>query len=274
MQVNKHFEESLLKQIASNTGSNLSDLRNQSEADLRTERVNQALNPNTQFYNISQSDHTIETNHSLPPSDETEIRDDRSTRTIPRSETTCLPSLSRSPAMSDVAHQSTAVADLTQELERQRQIAEYEKQQLELRQTSQSEIVRQEAASVLHSTAQSLTESRRNEATSAFAYVTDLTENALNRLNKQSQERQQMADNDERLDSRPRQMITARKNQIEIKQKNKSHHNERNQKPKANRSNPIKKAWVLRMMGSRMKAMTRTRKQHMHPKEKGKAIEY
>ena len=43
------FKEHLLKQIAMNTGSNLSDLRNQSEADLRTERVNQALNPNTQF---------------------------------------------------------------------------------------------------------------------------------------------------------------------------------------------------------------------------------
>ena len=41
------FKESLLKQTAINTGSNFSDLRNQSEADLRTGRVNQALNPNT-----------------------------------------------------------------------------------------------------------------------------------------------------------------------------------------------------------------------------------
>ena len=61
---------------------------------------------------------------SLPPSDETEIRDDMSTRTIPRSETTWLLSLSRrSPAMSYVAHQSSAVADISDELERQRQIA-------------------------------------------------------------------------------------------------------------------------------------------------------
>ena len=117
------FIESLLKQTAINTGSNLSVLRNQSEADLRTERVNQALNPNTQFYNISRSGHELETNYSLPPSDETEIRDDMSTRTIPRSETTWLPSLSRSSAMSDVAHQSSAVADISDELERQRQIA-------------------------------------------------------------------------------------------------------------------------------------------------------
>ena len=43
------FKESLSKQIAFNTGSDLSDLRNQNEADLKTETTNQALNPNTQF---------------------------------------------------------------------------------------------------------------------------------------------------------------------------------------------------------------------------------
>ena len=46
------FSESLRKHVAINTGSNLSDLRNQSEADLRAERVNQALDPNTHFCNI------------------------------------------------------------------------------------------------------------------------------------------------------------------------------------------------------------------------------
>ena len=40
--------------------------------------------------------------------------------------------------------------------------------------------------------------------------VANLTENAFNKLNKQSQEIQQMAPNDERT----RQMITARKNQL------------------------------------------------------------
>ena len=128
-------KEHLFKQIAINTGSNLSYLRNHSEADLRTERVNQALNLNTQFCNISRSNHEMETTYSLLPSDETEIRDDMSTRTIPRSETTWLPSLSRSSAMSDVAHQSSAVADISDELERQRQIAEHERQQQEIRQT-------------------------------------------------------------------------------------------------------------------------------------------
>ena len=76
------------------------------------------------------------------------------------------------------------------------------------------EIVRQGAASVLHSTTQPLTKSHRNEATTAIAHVSNLTENALNRLNKQNQEPQQMAENDERLDARSRQMITARKNQL------------------------------------------------------------
>ena len=121
------FKEHLLKQIAINTGSNLPGLGNQSEADLRTERVNQALNPNAQVYNISQRGHDMKSMHSLPPSIETEIRDNISTRTIPPSETTYLPSLSRSQAMSDVAPQSSAVADLTHELERQIAIAEYEK---------------------------------------------------------------------------------------------------------------------------------------------------
>ena len=46
-------KESLLKEIAKNTGSNLSELRNDSHQELRTDRVNQALNPNPQFYNIS-----------------------------------------------------------------------------------------------------------------------------------------------------------------------------------------------------------------------------
>ena len=123
------------KQIAINTGSNLSDLRHQHEADLRTERVNQALNPTTQLYNISRRDHEMESTHSLPPSIETEIRDDMSTRAIPRSGTTYLPSLNKSPAMSDVAPQSAAVADLSNELERQRQIAEYELQQRETRES-------------------------------------------------------------------------------------------------------------------------------------------
>ena len=156
----------------------------------------------------------METNYSLPPNDETEIRDDMPTRTIPRSETTWLPSLSRSPAMSDVAPQSSAVVDLSNELERQRQIAEYERQQQETRQTRQLEVVRQEVVSELHSLTQSLTESHREDASTVISYANNLTENALNRLNKQSHEIQQMADNDERLTERTRQMITARENKL------------------------------------------------------------
>ena len=36
------FKESLLKQIAVNTGANLSDLRTNSNAETQTERVNQS----------------------------------------------------------------------------------------------------------------------------------------------------------------------------------------------------------------------------------------
>ena len=79
------FKESLLTQVAINTGSNLSDLRNQNEADLRTERVNEATNPNTQFYNISRSDHDMQSVYSLPPSDEVEMGDSIPRDEIPRS---------------------------------------------------------------------------------------------------------------------------------------------------------------------------------------------
>ena len=44
------YKEHLLKQIATNTGANIHDLRNDSHQELRTDRVNQALNPNPQFY--------------------------------------------------------------------------------------------------------------------------------------------------------------------------------------------------------------------------------
>ena len=159
------FKEHLFKQIATNTGANIHDSRNDSHQELRTDRVNQALNPNPQFCNIPESDHEMESMYSLPLSDETEIRDDMSTRTIPRPETTYLPSSGSSQAMSvDVANQSSAVADLTGEVERQRLTAENELRQQEIRQSHQLETVRQQAASVLQSTTQELTESHRNEA--------------------------------------------------------------------------------------------------------------
>ena len=77
------------------------------------------------------------------------------------------------------------------------------------------EIVRQQAASVLQSTTQELTEPHRNEAAAYVANITKNTLNALNKLNKQNQEIQQMASNDERT----RQMITDRKNQLRNQEK-------------------------------------------------------
>ena len=43
------FKESVLKQIAKNTGSNLSDLRSDSHQENRTERINNAIRPLPDF---------------------------------------------------------------------------------------------------------------------------------------------------------------------------------------------------------------------------------
>ena len=147
------YKEHLLKQIATNTGANIHDLRNESHQKLRTDRINQALNPNVQFYNIARSDHDMESLHSLPPSD----GDEMSTRTIPRSEASHQP-------RQDVANHSSSVADLNKKVEIQKQIAEYERQQEEIRQSRQLGTVRQEAAAVLQSTTQTLTEQNAQNA--------------------------------------------------------------------------------------------------------------
>ena len=207
------YKEHLLKEIAVNTGSNLHELRSESHQELRAERVNQALNPNPQFFNISQRDHEMETMHSLSSSEDTEMRDDMSVS----SKTTYLPSLGSNQAMSvDVANQSSAVADHTGEIERQKQIAENERLQQEIRHSQQLENVRQQAASVLQATTQELTESHRAEAIAAIIHAASLTEKkAFTKFSKQNQEIQQMAANDERS----RQTITALRNQIRNQEK-------------------------------------------------------
>ena len=206
------YKEHLLKEIAVNTGSNLHELRSESHQELRAERVNQALNPNPQFFNISQRDHEMETMHSLSSSEDIEMRDDMAVS----SKTTSLPSLDSNAMSVDVANQSTAVADHTGEIERQRQIAENERLQLEIRQSQQLENIRQQAASVLQATTQELTESHRAEAIAAIIHAASLTEKkAFTKFSKQNQEIQQMAANDERS----RQTITALRNQIRNKEK-------------------------------------------------------
>ena len=90
------------------------------------------------------------------------------------------------------------VANNSGEVERQRQLAQYEIQQQEIIHNQQIELVRQNAASML----QEQTQAHREEATYAIGYVNNLTETALNKLNKQSQEQQQMAAQDERIKQR------------------------------------------------------------------------
>ncbi len=52
------FKECLLKQIAVNTGANLSDLRTDSNAETQTERVNQAIGKGSkpEIFNMAQDD--------------------------------------------------------------------------------------------------------------------------------------------------------------------------------------------------------------------------
>ena len=120
------------------------------------------------------------------------------------SSTTTLPILSDEGV--GVANQSSATADYSGGVERQRRIAHHEMQQRDIREQQQIELRRQQTASMLEAQRQS----HREEASIALGSVTNLTENTLNRINKQSQEIQQMSVYDERT----RQMITARKNQL------------------------------------------------------------
>ena len=71
--------------------------------------------------------------YSTPPSDEVEMGDDIPRDEIPRSSSSSM----------SVAHQSSAVAGIDGKVEKQRQIAEYERQQQENMFNQQLEQVRQ-----------------------------------------------------------------------------------------------------------------------------------
>ena len=147
----------------------------------------------------------MESHHSIPPSDEVEMGDDIPRDIKPRS----VSSLTSSSISAMSGTQNAAVAGNSGELERQRQLAQYERQQQEIIYNQQLELVRQNTEKML----QEQKQSHREEATIATGYVIQLTETALNKLNnklnKQTQEQQHMAANDERT----KQRITARRNQ-------------------------------------------------------------
>ena len=88
------------------------------------------------------------------------------TRTIPRSEN---------------AHQSAAVADLSNVIERNRQVAENELRQQELRHARQLETVRQEAAAKLHSRTHTLTNQNAQNAEKVRQQVIAEAEAQFNR---------------------------------------------------------------------------------------------
>ena len=119
-------------------------MKQQHHADLRTERVNQAVNQNARYYNMAHSGQDMESQYSIPPSDETEMRDD-----MPQSgssTTIYLPSLGD--AEMEIL-QNAAIADYSEQVERQRQIAESEKLRQAIREQQQIELMRQQTAKLL-----------------------------------------------------------------------------------------------------------------------------
>ena len=85
---------------------------------MKNGKIHKALNtdiPHTQYYDISRSDHDMDSVFSLPPSAEVEMGDD-----IPRS-VSPLTSLASSSSIS--VTQNAAVADNSGEVDRQRQLA-------------------------------------------------------------------------------------------------------------------------------------------------------
>ena len=100
--------------------------------------------------------------------------------------------------------------------------------------------------------------------------MSNLTENALNRLNKQSQELQQIAENGERLDARPRQMITARKHQL--RNQAKEQESPVQAKPKA-KTEPNPKSNVENLAAEGENDRGSPEENHTPKRNKGEAIE-
>ena len=73
------FKESLLKEIAINTGSNLHDLRSDSEADRRRERFDSLITPprnnRPETYDMTENDDDMQSLYSLPISSSTFVSD-------------------------------------------------------------------------------------------------------------------------------------------------------------------------------------------------------
>ena len=139
---------------------------------------------------------------SLPLSGEVEMGDDILRDEIPRS-VSPLTSSSSSPIS---VTQNVAVADDSGEVERQRQLAQYEIQQREIRYNQQIELVRPNSAPML----QERTQAHREDATYAIGCVNNLTETALKTLNEQHQKQQQMAAQGEMI----KQRINAHRNML------------------------------------------------------------
>ena len=199
------FKESLLKQIAVKTGSNLSDLMATSNAETQTERVAQMLHTgvNTEEQQRATSSTNTEEQQRATSSTNTEEQQ----RATSSTNTDNTQYYDISDAMVDI---TSATADYEARLERQRQIAEYELHQQETRHQEQLELARQQTQALLqeqeqahrgeaHALLQEQEQAHRREATSVFNQVKQETERVRS---KEFQERQNMENQDKRVSAR------------------------------------------------------------------------
>ena len=214
------FQESLLNQIAVNTGANLSDLRTKSNSETQTERVAQMLHTgvNTEERQRATSSTNTEEQKRTTSSTNTEEkqRADSSTNTG---------NAQHFDISGDTVDTSAATADYEARLERLKQEAEYQTQQMAAAHQQQLELARQQAKTLLQEQQRAhrgdaeaalqeqqrahrgdaeaaLQEQRQahiREAASVFNQVKQDTERVLS---KEFQERQNMENQDKRVTAR------------------------------------------------------------------------
>ena len=138
------FKESLLKQIAVNTGANLSDLRANSNADTQTERVAQMLHTgvNTEEQQRATSSTNTEEQQRATSSTNTEEKQRAYSSTNTGN-------AQHFDIRGDMVDTSAATADYDPRLEQQRQEALYDMQQMAAAHQQQLELARQQASTWL-----------------------------------------------------------------------------------------------------------------------------
>jgi len=199
------FKESLLKQIAVNAGVNLSDLMTDSKADTQTERVAQMLHTGVNTEEQQRATSSTNTEEQQRATSSTNTEEQQRTPSSTNTDNTQYFDISE--AMVDT---SAATADYEARLERLKQEAEYQTQQMAAAHQQQLELARQQAKTLLQEQQRAhrgdaeaaLQEQRQahiREAASVFNQVKQETERVLS---KEVQERQNMENQDKRVSAR------------------------------------------------------------------------